>query len=356
MRMSGKMISILSGAAVLIILTLAAYYTYTRNTAGSGGEELTPSIDMDVQEDAGAEPASTELTAEERDWERYRNINDIRITLSSYINRLGGYPAKLSDLVPDFISEIPADPASGLEYHYVSSDGSYTISFILEGGVLALAAGAHTLTPGGFDLGVTSSERAAKPVETIVTELPPEEAEPDEGSAGGPDSDNDGLTDNEESVLGTSPDKADTDGDGLSDGAEVRHVSTDPKNADSDGDNYSDGDELYAGYDPLAAGERLEDSDGDGLADLYETLYGYDPNDPDMDKDGLSDGDELRIFDTKIMKSDSDDDGYTDASELTNGYEPLGPGPLSAARKEAINTSATGYGLHPPTNIALPLR
>ena len=33
------------------------------------------------------------------------------------------------------------------------------------------------------------------------------------------------------------------------------------------------------------------DSDGDGLADtLEETQYGTDPDDPDTDKDGMSDG------------------------------------------------------------------
>lgn len=63
------------------------------------------------------------------------------------------------------------------------------------------------------------------------------------------DSDEDGLTDEEEEALGTDPENADTDGDGLSDYAEVNGV-TDPLDADSDGDGHSDGEELNAETDP----------------------------------------------------------------------------------------------------------
>jgi len=45
---------------------------------------------------------------------------------------------------------------------------------------------------------------------------------------------------------------ADTDGDGLSDGAEVDTAGTDPFDADSDDDGLSDGDEVNIhGTDPL---------------------------------------------------------------------------------------------------------
>lgn len=47
-----------------------------------------------------------------------------------------------------------------------------------------------------------------------------------------PDSDGDGLTDDEEATLGTDPAVVDTDGDGYSDGAEVR-ASTDPLDPES---------------------------------------------------------------------------------------------------------------------------
>ena len=67
------------------------------------------------------------------------------------------------------------------------------------------------------------------------------------------DSDGDELSDEEELGLGTDPNNYDTDGDGLSDGSEVRADGwgTNPLSADTDGDGYTDGDELFVyGTDP----------------------------------------------------------------------------------------------------------
>ncbi|QSP95534.1 Ig-like domain-containing protein [Marinobacter salinisoli] len=65
-----------------------------------------------------------------------------------------------------------------------------------------------------------------------------------------PDSDRDGLGDNEEQVRwGTNPGVSDTDGDFLLDGEEVAR-GTDPTNADSDGDGLVDGQEVIDGTDP----------------------------------------------------------------------------------------------------------
>ena len=64
------------------------------------------------------------------------------------------------------------------------------------------------------------------------------------------DNDDDGLTNEQETELGTNPRNADSDGDGVSDGDEVE-AGTDPLNADSDGDGSSDGDEVEGGTDPL---------------------------------------------------------------------------------------------------------
>ncbi len=54
------------------------------------------------------------------------------------------------------------------------------------------------------------------------------------------DIDYDGLTNNQEYLLGTNPCLADTDGDGLSDGQEVNTYHTDPCNPDTDFDGYPD--------------------------------------------------------------------------------------------------------------------
>jgi predicted outer membrane repeat protein len=89
------------------------------------------------------------------------------------------------------------------------------------------------------------------------------------------DSDGDGLTDDEEVLLGTNPFDKDTDGDGLEDGTEVDMNNgeglPDPLNPDSDGDNLLDGAEVEAGTDPTSA-----DTDDDGLTDDVDPT----PNEP----------------------------------------------------------------------------
>jgi hypothetical protein len=69
------------------------------------------------------------------------------------------------------------------------------------------------------------------------------------------DTDGDGLTDDEEAVLGTNPASADSDDDGLSDREEVKVYLTDPLNPDTDGDSYPDGTEVKNGYDPKGPGK-----------------------------------------------------------------------------------------------------
>lgn len=76
------------------------------------------------------------------------------------------------------------------------------------------------------------------------------------------DNDGDGLTNQEEAQLGTDPNKADTDQDGLPDGIEVKLYNTNPKLPDTDGDGLIDGEEVRRGTLPTIA-----DSDGDGLPD-----------------------------------------------------------------------------------------
>lgn len=69
------------------------------------------------------------------------------------------------------------------------------------------------------------------------------------------DSDNDGMTDEDEARNGTNPidpsdADGDLDGDGVSNGDEVG-LGTNPNSVDSDGDGVSDADEIRLGYDPL---------------------------------------------------------------------------------------------------------
>lgn len=64
------------------------------------------------------------------------------------------------------------------------------------------------------------------------------------------DRDSDGLSDYEEILFATNPNKADTDGDGLTDLDEVITHASNPLNTDSDGDGYSDGIEVARDGDP----------------------------------------------------------------------------------------------------------
>ncbi|MEC7638620.1 MAG: LamG-like jellyroll fold domain-containing protein, partial [Verrucomicrobiota bacterium] len=98
----------------------------------------------------------------------------------------------------------------------------------------------------------------------------------------------------------------DFDGDGLTDLDEYEETKTDPTKADTDGDGLSDGVETntgtYVSATNTGTNPKKDDSDKDGLADGVETNTGEfvdeentgtDPNNPDSDGDGYSDGGEV---------------------------------------------------------------
>ena len=59
-----------------------------------------------------------------------------------------------------------------------------------------------------------------------------------------------------------------------------------------------------------------EDSDGDNYIDALELEAGLDPYNPDIDGDGVADGDEVNIYFTDPFTWDSDGDGISDGEEL----------------------------------------
>ena len=121
------------------------------------------------------------------------------------------------------------------------------------------------------------------------------------------DSDGDGLGDREEvQVYGTNPNASDSDGDGLSDAEEIEVHHTNPNHPDSDGDGLTDAFELAHGFDPNAGGDGTADPDGDGLSNLGEQTHGTDPNDPDSDNDGALDAEEALVRGTDPNDPDSD--------------------------------------------------
>ncbi len=139
------------------------------------------------------------------------------------------------------------------------------------------------------------------------------------------DTDGDGLDDGAEVALGTLPTSADTDGDGLDDDVEIG-LGTNPLSADSDGDGLRDDWEVAHGLDPLvSAGDdgAGADPDGDGLTNLQEQQWGTGPLNADTDGDGLSDRQEVNVYGTSPINADTDGDGLKDGDEVGRDTNPL---------------------------------
>lgn len=327
------------GSVILAVILVAAYFFQGPITkfAMDAKQKLTGGKAAELTAET-APAAPTADPAKERDLERYRAVEVIRIALNSYRGEMDDYPGSLDELIPRYLTAIPTDPSDGAPYAYVKTTTGYRLSVIFEKNILAFAAGEHILTPKGFDI----PEEAAAPALTKTEdqrqeteEMPAENVEEDAVPAGTP-------------APEPPASNVDADNDGLGDAEEADLFKTDPQKADTDDDGFNDGDEVFAGYDPLAAGGKLPDADGDGLADVFETARGYDPNNADMDNDGLSDGDELRVYGTGPAVADTDNDGFGDGAEIAGGYEPLGPGRLSPERLADIETRKARFGLHPP--------
>ena len=159
---------------------------------------------------------------------------------------------------------------------------------------------------------------------SALAELTPEERVDIVNFLALPDADKDGLSDADETgVYGTDPLVADTDGDGVLDGNEVRHGldPLDPADGagDLDGDGLDNAGEQLAGTDLAAA-----DTEGDGLSDGDEVLvHGTDPFVADTDRDGLTDLAEVEVHHTDPTARDTDGGGQTDGEEVSQGRNPL---------------------------------
>ncbi len=111
--------------------------------------------------------------------------------------------------------------------------------------------------------------------------------------------------------VGLDPLASDTDGDGLSDGAESNTHQTNPV---------------------------LDDSDSDGLTDGAEiNTHGSNPKLADTDSDGLSDFAEVVTHSTNPAAKDSDGDGFDDLFEINTGFNPT----LDSSTPEAISSIRT---------------
>jgi len=191
-----------------------------------------------------------------------------------------------------------------------AGEGSAEIFAAVVGPRVEIAAPVPTTVPA--TTGTTSSTPSSTTSSTTTTSTT---------TVAPTDTDNDGLTDADESLIGTDPNNPDTDGDAIDDGAEVNDYGTNPLLEDSDVDGIGDYAELDVyGTDPVAF-----DSDGDGVGDGAEvnaTLT--DPLDDDTDDDGLNDGDEGSLG-TDPLGPDTDLDGVNDGTEVGAGTDPLDP-------------------------------
>ncbi|MDD4332820.1 MAG: L,D-transpeptidase family protein [Patescibacteria group bacterium] len=109
----------------------------------------------------------------------------------------------------------------------------------------------------------------------------------------------------------------DSDNDGLSDQEETNVYHSDANNSDTDNDGFDDGVEIKNSYSPLdPKPTKLKDSD--------------------YDHDSLSDDLEIK-FHADLTNSDTDGDGFTDGDEIKNGYDPLSVEKKKLAKKIEIN-------------------
>ncbi|SDZ99919.1 hypothetical protein SAMN05216562_1613, partial [Microbulbifer marinus] len=133
------------------------------------------------------------------------------------------------------------------------------------------------------------------------------------------DLDGDGLSNLQEFTAGTNPENPDSDGDGTLDGEDP--VATDAaysRDQDQDGlpDEWEQTHGLYDS-DPLDAGF---DFDNDGLSNLQEYQRGTDPQDPDSDRDGISDGEDHYPL-NMLYRFDRDRDGMPETWEMEHGFD-----------------------------------
>lgn len=129
--------------------------------------------------------------------------------------------------------------------------------------------------------------------------------------------DADGLTNAQERARFTLPELADSDRDGLNDGAESAAAAI---TADTDADGFLDG----ADATPTDPANGRADANGDGIPDGLASLLAA-PAQRDSDGDSLSDLVESLTTRTNPLSTDTDGDTLPDAWEVANGLDPNDP-------------------------------
>lgn len=214
------------------------------------------------------------------------------------------------------------------------------------------------------DLGPAAAAKAGRPPDREGPPLPAH------------DLDGDGLSNVDEFVLGSCPDRVDCDGDQLSDLDEIltgwivevdgaaRRVHSHPMRAVTDGDTLPDGAKRDGTW--MQGGVTLRfppldpatpDTDADGISDALEiTRYSgiLAPNVKDTDGDGLVDGDEVAFWDARAdgacATCDTDDDGQPNVADADADGDGIGDGDEVHPRSHPTAPGAATRAAFPATD------
>ena len=154
------------------------------------------------------------------------------------------------------------------------------------------------------------------------------------------DTDSDGLTDAEESQLGTDPNNADSDSDGIPDGREVNALGSNPLDTDTDSDGLTDALEVDHSCDVNAP-----DTDGEGLGDAFEANSGFSECSlADTDGDGDDDWRSSRSGPTRGTRTASPDPGRSVSARSTRPVRRCGRPLGDDHRQRGVSTQSGQRG------------
>lgn len=161
---------------------------------------------------------------------------------------------------------------------------------------------------------------------------------PDDGAPDAPSDTPDQAPDMPDQV---DPCSLDSDNDGISD-CDEEVVGTDPFENDTDGDTLTDYEELQLGTDPTDP-----DTDGDGLSDADEDRFGFDPNNPSTLGDMVLDGDRF------IASACSRSEAGPETEPISFYKSSVGDWNLALSQGLSNYNELTLTGVTPPTASAV---